>query len=237
MEEVQEESLEVVEQKPNQGNVNQEQFDNAVKARVARAAATAAEKAKAEAEAKYAAELEQLRSQAQSVGGMQQQDPEDIARKIEQKILESFEARQQQAEEDRRMQEMQNIADSYYTKLDKGRELFEDFDSVMSDFDPVAFPEIVALVANMDNTAQVMYELTKNPNKLVMISGLAKQSPKMAQAQLARLSSSISANEMAQAAEGSAQPPLNHEKSSVRAGADNGVKTVSDYKSMPFLKG
>jgi pyruvate-formate lyase len=144
---------------------------------------------------------------------------------------------QQQLEEEQRRQEVQGIAENYYSKVSKGAELFEDFDSVMADFDPSAFPEIVQLVAGMDNVPQVMYELSSNPQKLATISRLAERSSKMAQAQLNRLSQSIAKNEQAQASEGSVQPPLSHEKSSVRAGVDNGVNTVGDYKKMSFLKG
>lgn len=212
-----------------EAGISQEQLNKIVQARAARAA----EKARAEEQAKHAAELEQLRSQSQAIGGQQQVDPDYIAKQVDLVMQQ----KQQQLEEERRMQEVQNIADTYYSKMSKGAELFEDFDSVMADFDPSAFPEIVALVAGMDNAPQMMYELTRNPSKLVTINGLAKQSPKMAQAQLGRLSQSIAANETAQAAEGQAQPPLTHERSSVRAGADNGVKTVGDFKKMSFLKG
>lgn len=220
-----------VEQQPQ--GLSQEQVNRIVQERMSKAA----EKARAEAEQKYMAEIEQLKSQSRSMGGMEQQDPEDIARQVEERIMRSMQEKQQQFEDDKRLEEVKGIANSYYSKLEQGKSLYDDFDSIMADFDPSAFPEIISLVAGMDNVAQVMYELNQNPSKLVTISGLAKQSPKMAQAQLNRISQSIAKNEMAQQAEGSAQPPLNHERSSVKAGADNGVKTVNDLRKMSFLRG
>lgn len=220
-----------VEQQPQ--GLSQEQVNRIVQERMSKAA----EKARAEAEQKYMAEIEQLKSQSKSMGGMEQQDPEDIARQVEERIMRSMQEKQQQFEDDKRLEEVKGIANSYYSKLEQGKSLYDDFDSIMADFDPSAFPEIISLVAGMDNVAQVMYELNQNPSKLVTISGLAKQSPKMAQAQLNRISQSIAKNEMAQQAEGSAQPPLNHERSSVKAGADNGVKTVNDLRKMSFLRG
>ena len=238
MEEVQEETVKTVEvvEQNQQPNLSQDQINRIVQDRVSRAT----QKATSEAEAKHKVELEQLRSQIPSMGGVQQPDQNQIAqiaKQAEQKVMESIQKKQQQYEEDQRLKEVTQIAETYMSKLGKGKELFEDFDTVMSDFDPSAFPEVVSLVAGMENVPQVMYELSRNPQKLMTISGLAKKSKSMAQAQLKRLSDSISSNEQAQTAEGTAQPPLNHSRSSVKAGADNGVKSVSDLRKMDFLKG
>lgn len=226
------------EPQPEAKAMSQEQLNKIIAARAARAAENATQKANAE----HARELEALRSQMNSMGGMQQQNPEDIVKQVEENILRNFEARQAQEEQQRKIAEARQLADSYFSKMEQfiansDDDIAKDFESVMSDFDPSAFPDIVRVVAGMDNAAQVMYELNKSPNKLIMVDSLAKKSPAMAKAQLAKLSESINFNESAQKAQGKASPPLMHDKSSVQAGADDGVKTVSDFKRMSFLKG
>ncbi len=144
-----------------------------------------------------------------------------------------------QAEQARLAQETQaqELANKYYVSMGKGKELFNDFDEIMSDFEPAAFPKTVMLAAQFEGlTPQIMYELAKNPQKLADIDTLASRSPAMAKKMLQGLADSIKNNEAAKQEHVSAPAPLNRLKSSM-AGADTGAMTLRDLKKNKNLRG
>jgi hypothetical protein len=120
--------------------------------------------------------------------------------------------------------------------MGQGKDRYSDFDEVMTDFEPTAFPQVALLAAHLENTPDVMYELAKNPNKLVQINTLAERSPKMAERMLKELSDSIIKNQ--EAVENTVLPkaPLSRLKSSTTVGADTGKMTVRDFKNQDWLK-
>jgi hypothetical protein len=209
----------------------------------------AAQRAKADAEAQFQIELQKLQqAQAAPMGGMPAQF--DVAQ-MEQKLLNQMRQENQRVEQERLAAEQQRIeeaqraeqddklnalADTYLRKMANGKELFQDFEDVTAKFDPREFPEVVVLASQMDTTAEIMYELAKNPQKLLMIAQLAQRSPNMAKDQLARLEDSIKVNQNGKRMP-NAPSPLQRVLPSAGAGVDNGKMSVKDFRKMPSFRG
>lgn len=132
-------------------------------------------------------------------------------------------------------QDAQRIASEFFTKLESGKGKLDDFDKVLADVDLRSIPYHVQLANMVDNTAEVMYELAKNPSKIGAIQNLididlrAGRQPKLAISEMKRLSQSIKDNEKAVNFK-NPNEPLSQMRPS-NAGTDNkGVLTASDYK-------
>lgn len=198
---------------------------------VGRAKAEARQKADAEYQRKLQA-LEEQKAQQEARG----EDTKDVdVDALYQQVHEKFNKEMEQ----RQLQDhMRQVADNYQQKMVSGKDSYEDFDDVVKDFNPAEFPQIVYLVSGLDNAADIVYELSKNPKNLVAIDSLAQRSPKLAQVELQRLSQSISANKAAAAedAQGNANAPLDRLQPSNRT-ATNGRMSVSDLKDQPWLRG
>ncbi len=206
---------------------------------VKREKAAAADKVRRELEALQA----QQPSQPQGLGGMPQENMGDIEEKVFNRILEH--ANKLKEEEERQAREyhmaqhkakLEEEAGNYLTKVALGKEKISDFEDVMKDFDASAFPQLALLAGRMDNTAEIMYELTKNPEKLARLDHLATRSEKLATKELEKLSQSIAKNEQAMLDNVTTNAPLSRLKSST-AGADSGKMGLKDYKSADWLRG
>lgn len=196
-------------------------------------------KAKLKGRDSMQAELEALKAEnaalksGGSMGGMAMPvDPEVI----KQQILADLQSQFQQASEQRAQEEMEReankIVDTYRAKMSTGKDSFEDFEQVMADFNPQAFPNLVFLASQMENTPAVMYELMKNPSKWATVAVLSERDPKAAQNMLTRISDSIKANQQAKAEEKDVPPPLGR-LSSTPTGQDAGKPaSVRDFKAM-----
>jgi len=171
-------------------------------------------------------------------GNMQQAgfDKDSLKKELLEDIIEEGNRMREEAEREQMLRHLQDTADQYHHKIKKGSELFENFDEVMADFDPAAFPTLIRLAAPMDNLSEIMYELTNNPSKLVEINNLAQTAPKLAEKQLKRLSESIGKNIEAKANTVNAPAPLSKIKPS-SVGADTGKMTLRDLKKQNFLRG
>src|SRR5215207_9462620 len=164
---------------------------------VGAAKAEAAERARKQAVEQYQAE------QAKNIsGGAQSQDDMDV--KIQRGVQaekqadkERQEALNQQLAEAEYKKEVQALSNEFMSKVRDGMGAYEDFDAVTSDLDLRAFPQLVFLSAGLDNPADVVYELSKNPQKLMTIQNLAERAPQMAKKQLEALSQSIKSNRQA----------------------------------------
>lgn len=211
-------------------------------------------KAKRKGEQKMQEQLDAARQELQQLQSQQGQQPAPVqpvvppqpqaqsvdAQAIQQQVMQMM---QQKMDEDKaRMhqeqleKEVNDVAQQYFGKLAQGKDMFEDFEAVTANFDPAAFPQLVYLATQADNTAAIIYELQKNPSKLATLATLVEKSPSMARAELAKLSQSIKMNDEAKANLQQAQDPLNRLKPSP-VGTDNGTKTVRDFKSASFLRG
>lgn len=154
---------------------------------------------------------------------------------IRQQVLNDLREQFQQASEERAKEDLEReankIAETYRNKMAAGKDAYEDFDNVMADFNPAAFPNLVYLASQVDNTPAVMYELMKNPSKWATVAVLSERDPNAAQNMISKISASIKANEQAKAEEKNIPAPLSRMSSST-TGQDNGTKTVRDYKAM-----
>ena len=173
----------------------------------------------------------QPNQQPQGQQGMSQEQLQQVMQMVQQKQQEAAEA----AHREQLEKEVNDVAEQYFGKLAQGREAFEDFDAVTADFDPAAFPQLVYLATQSDNTAAIIYELQKNPAKLAQLSVMVDKSPAQARKMMASLSESIKTNDDAKRNLQEAQDPLSRLKPSP-VGTDNGTKTVRDFKNSSYLK-
>lgn len=214
-----------------------------VNALVGREKQAAAARARQEVEREYQQRAEQsqmqqqqqMQSQAGQQGmpssGPSQAEADALYQQVQERFNREMQERQFQ-------QEMTNVANAYHSKMDTGRNAYSDFDEVTKEFDPTAFPQLVYLVSGLENAGDIIYDLSKNPSKLATLDALAQRSPRMAQAELGRLSQSISQNSNArqEADQYSTQAPLNPLQPS-RVSGSNGQMTVKDLRNQPWLRG
>jgi hypothetical protein len=136
----------------------------------------------------------------------------------------------QEARNSEDQQNAKRIADNYMAKVSAGKGKYADFDSVVGDPRSYGrFPNVVGILGTqVENAADVLYEMAKNPYKLVELENMARDYPDIAIKQAQRLSDSIRDNETA----GKIKLP-NEPLSQMRpsnTGTDNGVMGVKDYR-------
>jgi hypothetical protein len=215
-----------------------------VNAIVAREKQAAASRARQEAEREYQQKMEQMQMQQQQhrqAPQMEQQErggyapSEAEADAIYQQVQERF---NREMQERQFQQEMTNVANSYHAKMDHGRKAYSDFDEVTKDFDPTSFPQLIYLVSGLENAGDIIYDLSRNPSKLATLDLLAQRSPRLAHAELAKLSGSISQNNMArkEAEQGATLEPLSPLQPS-RVSGSGGQMNIRDLRSQPWLRG
>ena len=187
-----------------------------------------------EMEERHQRELEAIQAQKQKQRN--ENVPRDVdADAIYQQVQERFNQEMQQR---RVKDEMDRIANSYLSKMEQGKSSYSDFEEVTKEFDPTAFPQLTYLVAGMDNAADVIYDLSRNPLKLAGLDRLAEKNPRQAQAELLKLSRSITENRQAQSDEESnpVAAPLDRLQSS-RVSGSNGKPGIRDLRNQPWLRG
>lgn len=192
-----------------------------------------------ELEAQFQQRLEAERA---NIAKEQQARGENVPREVDtDKIYQEVQERFARDMERKQLEDqMKNVAESYLSKMSQGAQLYEDFDKVTGQFDPGAFPQLVYLISGIDNAADVVYELAKNPMKLTALDNLAARAPGMAQSELQKLAASIKVNRDGQqdANQGIAPAPLDRLTPS-RANNSNsdGNYSVNDFRAMDWLRG
>jgi len=209
--------------------ISQSQVDKIIKHKTYQAA-----QIQRDMEERHQKELEAIQSQKQHQRN--ENVPRDVdADAIYQQVQERFNQEMQQRQI---KTEMDRIANSYLSKMEQGKGSYDDFEDVTKDFDPTAFPQLTYLVAGMDNAADVIYDLSRNPLKLAGLDRLAEKNPRQAQAELLKLSRSITENRQAKADEDSnnVAEPLDRLQSS-RVSGSNGKKGITDLRNQSWLRG
>ena len=185
--------------------------------------------------------MEMQQAQQQQAPQQQQQAPEqyqprqasadELYQQIQERFNEEMMQRQQQ-------EHMSSKANSYHSNLTEGSKAYDDFSDVTGSFDPTQFPELVYLLADMPGAADIVYEISKNPQKLVTLDALAKRAPKMALAELNKVQGAMSANREAQsqAGENMTQLPLDHLQPS-RVSGSKGPMSIRDFRNLPQYRG
>jgi hypothetical protein len=211
--------------------LSQSQVDKIIKHKTYQAA-----QVQRELEERHQRELEQIKAQQQQQTQRNENVPRDVdANAIYQQVQERFNEEMQQRQ---LKSEMDRVANAYISKMEQGKTAYDDFDEVTKEFDPTAFPQLTYLVAGIDNAADVIYDLSRNPLKLAGLDRLAEKNPRQAQAELLKLSRSIAENRQAQSDENSNQvaAPLDRLQSS-RVSGSNGKASIRDLRNQPWLKG
>lgn len=125
----------------------------------------------------------------------------------------------------------QRIVQTFWNKLEPGRQKYQDFDKVTSDIEYAQFPNVVQLLAqHSENAHDILYELGKDRIKMANLEFLCSKSPRDAIVQVQRLSDSIKENEAA-AKHRIPNEPLSQMRST-NQGTDNGVKSVRDFRKI-----
>jgi hypothetical protein len=127
------------------------------------------------------------------------------------------------------------IALEFTQKMLAAKEKYQDFEEVVSQLNLPNVPELVHWTNSLDNTADVMYDIAKNPSKFANILMLSNTAPHLAQIELQKLSLSIKKNQEAQAKQVPREPLSQITPST--AGVDNGKMTLEDFKKADWLRG
>ncbi len=151
----------------------------------------------------------------------------------------------QQAMQEQRNAEMgHHLYQNYLNKLEAGKLKYPDFDEVVGplkkdiEANPDTMGKLVLALNSMDNTADMLYELGNNPQKVSSLLTLSHTAPSVAMREVLKLSNSIEQNQQAIKAEKPVNEPLNQSKPSA-IGADNGSyssMSTKDFKKMSWLK-
>jgi len=208
---------------------------------VAHQSSQAAENAKREAEAKYQRDLEsaiQAKQQQRNAEIPRDVDTDAIYQRIQERFNQDMREQHEKHQLEAHRAEMTRAADSYHSKIAQGKTAYQDFDEVTKDFDPAAFPQLMYLVAGMENAADIVYDLSNNPLKLAGLDRLAEKNPRQAQAALVSLAQSISTNKQAHsdAQSQNIAEPLDRLQPS-RVSGSNGKMSVKDLQNQPWLRG
>lgn len=212
---------------------------------VKREKAEVAERVRRELESQHQAEIEKLRlGQTQSLGGMNQGAMQGVSPEMESQIYDRMTAKFQQdmqAQQERQAKEqhdaeMQRIAGNYFSKMRAGKDSYTDFDEIVGDFKHDAFPQLVYHLSGMDNAADIMYELNKNPEKLERIDYWLNKVPEKGLDMLNKLSQSINQVRAAQDEYQPTNPPLSQIRPTKNVGADSGNMSLEDYKNADWLR-
>ena len=171
------------------------------------------------------AEQNQQQSNSQSgMGGMINMSSEQLERLVQDKIKEQS-----------HLETAKQIANDFTNKMMAAKDKHPDFEEAVSQLNLPTIPHIVHWANSLDNTADVMYDIAKNPSKFANILMLSQTAPQLAQREMQKLSDSIKKNVEAQN-QPSVKEPLSQIKPSP-VGTDNGSMTVRDLRKQAWLRG
>lgn len=154
---------------------------------------------------------------------------DDVKRMTGEEIKRHFGKLQEEAQERANMDAANRIVGKFKDKIVTGKEKFNDFESVTGNVEMQYYPNVVQLLAeHVDNTADVLYHLARNRDKLYRLESLSSHNSADGIYEIKRLSESIKANE------GSSQPkeansPLSQQRPS-NTGTESGALSWSDLK-------
>lgn len=156
------------------------------------------DKIRRELDAKHQAEIQKLQSDRtvarqsetdQNSGA--KSDSDDVSKIATAEVQKILQQEREKAQKEAREAEMQNVADTFVSKLKSGSNKYEDFDEVVADLDLSEFPQLVHAIHGFDNVAGIMYELANDPRKLEKINAWLRNMPERGLKELKKLSDSI----------------------------------------------
>lgn len=156
---------------------------------------------------------------------------ENMDELIRHHIFDYAEKAKKEAQDKFLRQEADKIATNFVQKLSAGKEKYSDFEDVVGSIPIAEYPGLVELMANRDDTADLMYHLAQNPVALESIHSMASNSQKrnLAIKEIEKVVNSIKQNEAAKNAK-IPNPPLSQLRPS-NIGADNGRPSISDLRA------
>lgn len=128
------------------------------------------------------------------------------------------------------------IANDFQNKITAAKEKYPDIDQAIEKLNLPSIPHLAVWANSLDNTADVMYEISQHPSKFANLLTLAQQSPHLAVMEMQKLSESIKKNQQDADQHKQANEPLNQIKPSP-TGSDNGTMSIADYKKQDWLRG
>ncbi len=189
----------------------------------AREAREASEKTRNEMQAEFdrrSAATQSQVPQQQSIGGMQQQSPDDIRRLI-----------QEEAYKMSNLAMAQRIEQEFKSKVDAAKDKYPDAAEKIDKLKLDNHPQLVLWAHGMDNTGEIVKDIAENPTKLANILMLANSGfPDLAHQEMHKLSASIKANEVAQQQKQVNEPLDQLSPSTISTG--DGSLTVADFRKM-----
>jgi hypothetical protein len=201
---------------------------------------------KREAIEKYERELAQKQARGADYGRSEAQERSfnngvvDTA-KLKQEMLDELKAEQEAKErayvEQQRKAQAEQFVKDYEQKLAAGRDSYEDFDDVVGQLDPAEFVDVVMLAHQVDGTADIMYELARNPEKLAELDYMASKSPSQAKRMMQKLAKSIETNREAVKNHQATSKPLPRSNPSTAGTSMSELKSVRDFKNASWLRG
>jgi hypothetical protein len=155
---------------------------------------------------------------------------EDIKRLTDSEIKRHFSQIEQDAMERANMEAANRVVGMFKDKVIAGKGKFDDFETVTGNVAMQYYPNVVQLLAeHVDNTADVLYHLAKNRDKLYRLEALSGHNSSDGIFEIKRLAESIKANEQGSNANRPNQP-LSQQRPS-NTGTDSGTTlSMSDLK-------
>jgi hypothetical protein len=192
-----------------------------------KAEARAYERAKAElAASQNSQNAEPTHNFNNSIGGMQGFNEDKIRQMIAENTQQQL---QNQLHEMQQMGAWQNTAETFVNRIQAAKEKYPDLEQSLIDLGIAKHTDVVKIANSIENTADVMDHLRKNPEQLFMLSAFVKSGEmEMAKFKMQQLSNSIKANTSASSSP-SASQPLSQLKAST-IGTDSGEMTQADWR-------
>lgn len=158
---------------------------------------------------------------------------------VRQAARSELEAQANQFHQQRLNEEAKQITGEFVDKMKEAlsnSEKFPDFEQKVAPLriDSDDFRYVMPFINTLENASEVMYEFGNNPHKLAEIYGAMRISPEAAYQKLQMLSKSIKQNDDVKD-RNFAKPPIKSLDPSL-AKTDNGKMTVTDYRSVDWLR-
>jgi len=129
----------------------------------------------------------------------------------------------------------QQIFTQFEKKVEAAKSKYNDMDIRLRNMSLEKFPHLVEWANNFDNTADVLYELSKDVNKLTAFQTQSLINPGFVQAEMASLSQAIKANEEALKKK-NPNPPLTQINQSANGLSGSGSMSVQDWRKKLFKR-
>jgi len=155
---------------------------------------------------------------------------EDIKRLTGDEIKRHLSQIEQDAAERANVEAANRVVNQFRDKVLAGKDKFQDFETVTGNVAMQYYPNVVQLLAeHVDNTADVLYHLAKNRDKLYRLESLSSHNPSDAIYEMRRLSDSIKENDDVTGIK-NPKSPLSQQRPSNTGTDSGGTLSMSDLK-------